>query len=522
MPGPIYNHDSKIILPQGITYNPKMLPKGTPTNGEDKTAISARRRAVMNRILQADILERVPFNITDNYFQHYYQENPDPILQIESRKSYGIYDDMDIDAVIGTCWEIIESTITGMEWDVIPSSEDKEDVNRAEFIQDALHRVNGNLWKGNTYFGGFSTALITIVDSMKMGLSFGQAIWNLAEGRIAEIRHEIPHAFYFYPDEQEYSQFRYDWTGTDLYFKPDAQTNPIPAPPYKFMHFVYRGKYGNPYGRSMNRRAYWPYIFGFVEGMKSWVHFIERMGDPWLIGMIDDDHWDDTEYIEEFMKLMKGLQRSYISTLPKGKDGKEPVMMLEGNRLASNEVFSNFVSSMNRLKAVALVGSPLLVLETEFGTRAQATVANEAVFQNLIKGWADHVMAQMQIPIQWMCDLKYGAVAHTHYPTFKLKYEPPANLVEDIKIDSIMVTKVPMSKTYWYEHYGRPVPKDKSDVVFLPEELNEKKRVGSRKERFDQTARVQVPTPYLMNEDGKEGETPTEPEPKSTKKRKKK
>lgn len=453
-----------------------------PTNG-------AATPTTLNPNIHAnDLMKKVPYNVLDPFMMHYLFENPDPIVQLETRKGLAIFDEMDLDPIIAACWELITSTITGMDWEISPASNDPEDIKRKQFIEDAFKCMNGNLWKGNSYFGGFSSVLITLMDAMKMGYSIGQAIWKLDEGRIVEIQHEIPQAFYFYPAEDEQSTYKYSWTGTDLYFRREANGKLEKAPPYKFLHFIYNGRYGNPYGRSAYRKAYWPYVFGFVEGTKNWVTFLQRFADPWILGLIDEENWNNKAFVDKFMILLKDLQRSYVTTLPRTKDGKPSVELLESNRTSSNSVFSDFTNTMNRAKAIALIGTPMLIMESQYGTRAQSAVQADAVFQNFVRGWADWVMSQMRIPIQWMCDVKFGprnndfgsrvAAARkgqglpvddykfqSEYPEFRLDYEQPDNLEKDIKIDAELVKMVPMPVSYFYDHYNRPAPKTKDGAA---------------------------------------------------------
>jgi hypothetical protein len=453
--------DTEFIPPAEFHAPPKR------TNGEEQPPRS--RGGFPVEYYTKDVMENVPYNITENFLQHYIFENPDPIVQLESRKGLTIYDDMDLDPIIGACWELVENAIIGMDWEIEAASEDAIDEQKKLFIEDAILNINGNLWKGNAHFGGYTALFVTILDSMKMGYSIGQAIWNLSEAVIVEVKHEIPQAFYFYDNETEDAPYNYQWTGTDMYYR-DALNAPLQkAPPYKFMHFIYRGKYGNPYGRSIYRRAYWPFLFGFIEGIRSWSHFIERYGDPWLIGLIDESLWNDENYVTRFHTVLNNLQRAYTATLPRTKDGHETVKLLESNRQSSSNVFSEYTDKMDRLKAIGIIGSPLLVMESEFGTRAQSQVQNEAVFQNLLRGWADWFMSQMQVPIQWMCDLKYGRPPETapanSYPKLKLQYDPPANLSSDIEIDAVLSSIVDLPTSWFYSHYGRPAPKKGEDIA---------------------------------------------------------
>lgn len=428
-------------VPQGIT----VLPDGDT-------------KAKMDKTIHADnLMAKIPYNIHSGFIPFNILDNPDPVMQLEGGKGPAIYEDMTLDTVIDACWSKIINTITGFDWEILPATENSEDKKRRDFIDDAFRKMNATLYQGQRYLGGFSAFLGYVVDGIRMGYTIPQAIWNLSEGRIAQIIQHIPQAFTFKdanregklvdaPANKSYGLptgggkpwFSSMWTAQDLFYRPSPSEDWQPAPAYKFIHCVYRPQYNDPWGRSQFRGAYWPYVFGFLDCLKWWSIFLDKWASPAIVYMADQVNWNKPEFTNAILRVIANMQQSYAAVLPKiGDNGSaDDVKIIETNRSSTHSVFKDFFDTMNRLKCMALVGSPLLMMEAEYGTRAQSQTQAEYVHQDFIKGFCDYVMAQVQIPIVWMCDVRFGRSGKTLYPTFKLKYEPPSDLVQELQVDT--------------------------------------------------------------------------------------
>lgn len=426
-----------------------------PINGKSK--IPPENEQPKKDVYATDLMAKMPYNILDTFIPFSLMENPDPVLQLEAGKGIAVYEDMTLHPVIDACWVARKAPINGMEWDILSISESSEDILYRDFVLNAFRNLNSKLWKGNAFMGGFAAFLDSIMDSIRMGYSISQALWNFNEGIITETKHELPQGFTFLPDEEEKDEAYSQYVGTDLYFRSKPSDQPIPAPPLKFMHFCYRPEYGNPWGRSGFRAAYWPWLFGFIQGWKMWHNFIDKWAQPMLLGLIDEDLWNDDNFVQKFMKVLTSFQTAFAATLPYAKDGKEPVKILESNRSATHNVFGEYTASMNRTICMTLVGAPLVMMEAEYGTRAQAGI-QYLVREDFVKADVDYVQTQIQIPIRWMIDTRFGPNENRQYPEFKFKYQPPKDLLTDIQIDEKLVKMVAIPASYIYDHYGRPQP----------------------------------------------------------------
>jgi hypothetical protein len=70
--------------------------------------------------------------------------------------------------------------------------------------------------------------------------------------------------------------------------------------------------------------------------------------------------------------------------------------------------------------------------------------------------------------IPQIVDANYAGV--TEYPKFKIHYEPPEDLVTEVKRDEILLTKIglPVAKTWLYEKYDVPQPEEGEELLEIP------------------------------------------------------
>jgi len=67
---------------------------------------------------------------------------------------------------------------------------------------------------------------------------------------------------------------------------PGAAATPVDTQ-YKFLLTRRRPTYRNPYGDALLTRCYWPWFFR-ENGWRFWMRFLERFGDPLLLGQVED------------------------------------------------------------------------------------------------------------------------------------------------------------------------------------------------------------------------------------------
>jgi hypothetical protein len=412
--------------------------------------------ALSTSIHTQNLLKRVGYNVFNSALWTDYMRNPDPALLSHSVKGILLLEEMSRSPVVAACLSALYNPILGMDWEWTAASEDAEDKRRRDAVDSDFRNLNSQLWKGNAYTGGYSAHLQFILEAHRIGYSIPQAIWNISEGRIIETKHHDPNAFMFLPDEGESTGGWNQWTGTRLAYFDGNSSAPQPAPPYKFMHYVWRPRYGNPFGNSALGEIVTPYVCGDVDGLKMYLHFVDKWAQPSIAGLIEKAYWADTtanrEYWQRMADQLDAIQTGFRGIFPVMENGQKPFEVVESNRSSSNDIFQNFIGMMHRLVAIGLIGAPLTIMEAEFGTRAQAS-EQQIVRFDFIKGLADFIMQQMMIFSIWTCDVKFGVSENAQYPTFKLKYEAPKDLKLQSEIDT--AGQAMGSKHITQEYYDR-------------------------------------------------------------------
>jgi phage gp29-like protein len=121
------------------------------------------------------------------------------------------------------------------------------------------------------------------------GYSVQEAVYHYGETRRIEIDHITLKPLEWFEPTRE---------GTLIMRLPGSASSKIVDTRYKFFTTIRNPTYRNPYGEALLSRCYWPWFFR-ENGWRFWMRFLERFGDPLLMGQVSDP--------QAFVDAMKGL-----------------------------------------------------------------------------------------------------------------------------------------------------------------------------------------------------------------------
>lgn len=422
-------------------------------------------------------LIRTPYNIFQSLIPQNIYLNPDPIIQLSGSKGLAIYQEMMLDPVIASLVNTRMNAILGLDWMVVPAnnSEDPDDVMRADFIRNCFDRIALKTHTQDAQLPGFKRFLKAAMDGIYKGYSGIEAVWAIPEGRIAEVIHHVPQTFDFgWEEGPTAAPAQGWWTADTLYYRPDAHGPQTKAPPLKVMMFIYDSLYGSPYGASALKNVYWAWWASFVNGFRYWMTFLDKWANPSVVAHLPQTLLDDDKTVSMMREAAQAFQTDFFAAFLSSPEGKEYVKLMEANRTSSTNAFEQFMNAMNAWKSLGLIGNVLSVMESQFGTRAHAKT-HENVRKDYVDADLVTVQDWMQIPIQWMIDVKFGKpewkvqaekygkqiekkdqlILRSLYPELKFEGQDSEDLNERAKRDQILINMgVPYPVGQALEVYG--------------------------------------------------------------------
>ena len=195
--------------------------------------------------------------------------NPDTLV---GRKGLYMYDQMRIDDQVKACLTLKKFATLAPSFQIIPASDDSQDIEVAEFVEYCFEKMQGNM----------TDTVLEIMTALDFGYSISEINYKefdtgVHRGKIGlkNIKTKQPHYYQFVIDE--YSNLLDDgilYQGRGL-----EERYPIS----KFIIFSYQKEFGNHYGTSDLRPAYRGYWSKDVL-IKMWNIYLERFANPTVLG----------------------------------------------------------------------------------------------------------------------------------------------------------------------------------------------------------------------------------------------
>lgn len=343
------------------------------------------------------------------------------------------------DIQIAQCLRTRRLTVTGRDWSIMPASEDKKDIDVADFVR----------WNLENRLDNFSEDLGELVAGIAAGFATSEIIWQYANGKIVidDLKARRP------------SRFAFNGNG-DLLF-PDDQDRYKVVPEKKFLVFRNTPYAENPYGEPVLASCFWPYWFK-KNCTKFWAMFTERFADPIPIitvgGDIEIKPADKAKLDDMLLKLQKGagmripegIKLEYLEAMRRGDAGYEVFIRYCDEQIAKQILGQTLTSGEGQR-----VGS-LALGEVHAGT-----------FWNIVAGDVKALTATVAYLIQWLVDFNFVV---DKYPTFKIDLEPAEDLTAEAQRLSILIKDVglPIAAEWAYQRFGIPKPEPGQDVLQPP------------------------------------------------------
>ena len=304
--------------------------------------------------------------------------NPDTLV---GRKGLYMYDQMRIDDQVKACLTLKKFATLAPSFQIIPASDDGQDIEVAEFVEYCFEKMQGNM----------TDTVLEIMTALDFGYSISEINYKefdtgVHRGKIGlkNIKTKQPHYYQFVIDE--YSNLLDDgilYQGRGL-----EERYPIS----KFIIFSYQKEFGNHYGTSDLRPAYRGYWSKDVL-IKMWNIYLERFANPTVLGKYKTN---DPAARNSLRNILDNLTAKTSIT---HRMDEFDIQLLESGRNATND-FERALNFYNKSIARSILIPDRLMAEGDTGAYAQAKIHFDVflfVIQKLRLDIEENVMQQQLI-----------------------------------------------------------------------------------------------------------------------------
>jgi len=367
-----------------------------------------------------------------------YMPNPDLLLE-ETGETLEIYHKMLLDARISSLLGLRKTTVLNFPFHLKPGDETPKAKEIADFVDSCLERLN--------CYQEFKELL----SALEFGFAVSEVIWELKNGYWISkaLKSRKQERFGFRPD------------GTAVLIVDPVKPLRLLNDPYKFIIHRHSPQAENPYGNSVLKQCYWPWMFK-KAGFRFWMTAAEKFGVPTVLAIFETDDEDKARARAQMLtEALSNIQNDAAIALANIKD--VDTLEVKGD-LAD---FKVLIDCCNNEISYALTGQSLATAESKYGTKAQAEV-HEKMLKKFAMGDAKELAWTLnRTLISWITELNFGKDAPVPILEFELDEYASWEIVKDA-----MDRGVSVSKQALYTKYNIPEPINMEDAFVSAKGLN--------------------------------------------------
>ena len=294
--------------------------------------------------------------------------------------------------------------------------------------------------KGFELWNKLHQKLKRVYSGLDYGFSISELVWRFENGM-------------YIPDniitrKPERFVFGRDWK---LYLN-ELGSRKLLDQKYKWLEYHHDTDDENPYGTSVLRCVYWPWMFKHA-GYDFWLQATEKFSVKSIIALFKAD--GDDNKIRETAKLIAEQLLTIVSGSAAAVGNVDSIheLSMSGDLIG----FSSLVDACDTQISYGLTGQTIATSKTEGGSLALGEVQADLFYEDA-KGIALEGQALIQKIINWACEL--NGYTNIVPPLTEADTERRASFEQVMKA---IETGVEVSRDALYDRYGLPRPRDEKD-----------------------------------------------------------
>lgn len=375
---------------------------GYPSNGLDPRKLAS----IFREADQGDVYRQMEL------FEEMEEKDPHIFSQLQTRKN----------------------AVTGLDWEIIPYSDDEHDKQVAAFVDDQLSNLKN-----------LETILMDLLDAIGKGISVSEILWGYEAGKV--VIKDLIHI---------HSKLLH-WDAQDtMRIETTEEPTGIPLTPNKFVVHQYKARSGHPSRAGVLRVCAWMYLFKNYS-IKDWVAFAEVYGMPLRLGKYDANASEEDK--TKLMQALIQLGTDAAGMIPNGST----IEFIESNKATSISVYETLARYCDEQTSKAIVGQTLTA-DSGGGSYAQSKTHAE-VRHDLTAADCKALAATLKDDlIRPLVLFNFGH--EDRLPTLHFACELPEDLKVLVEIFVALTgIGVPIPLTHIYSKFGIPTPVENEAVT---------------------------------------------------------
>jgi SPP1 gp7 family putative phage head morphogenesis protein len=405
------------------------------------------------------------------------EHNPDAFLE-KKGKDLTFYDTMLLDDRIKFVTDLKKKLILNVPNKIVPASEEKEDLEKAEFVQDVFDNLKTR----------FKDVLDNMMDAMIYGFKIGEIIWKSEDGKWKWDKVKFKHSIFF---NFKYDKFKnMDKLLIGKFFGTPQQEIDVPTFNNKFLYFVWPYlKDDNMYGDSDLREIYTQWYAKFH--IFRWRNvYLQNNGQPIPIVKFDKDKVSSGEK-DEMKDLLENFQDQMYLLIPSLRDlksgelrGKFEIDFRDTSTKKGTDVFDKAIDQIDKqITRKLLVPDKMGFTEDGAGSFAQSRKMFDILLM-IVKDAQQRLEDTINPKIQQMIDFNWASTEN--YPTWE--FEEIDKGIEKDMLELLLNSGVIDKREQWIRSFqGIPeiTDKEKKEIEKEKEADFEKQQERMREQGGD-------------------------------------
>lgn len=318
--------------------------------------------------------------------------------------------------------------VAGLDWSILPASDEEKDVEIANFVSDVLYD-----------FEDMDDLILDLLDALGKGFSIAEILWTYEKGHI------VPREIKW----RQQKKFRFDEFDQLRALTPENPSEGIELPPNKFILHQYKARSGSQTKAGILRVAVWMYLFKNYS-IKDWLAFSEVYGMPIRLGRYEPGTSQEDK--DALVRAVQSIGADAAGVISRDTE----IQFIESQR-SEGLLYDRLIKLCNAEISKAILGQTLTSEASETGSYALGKT-HSLVRQDLLE--ADCRSLQKTLKRDLIRPLVEFNFGYGHkLPWLKFSYESPDDQVQEASKYQILVNLgLPIAEEHLYEKFTIPVP----------------------------------------------------------------
>ena len=353
-----------------------------------------------------------------------------------------------------------KNAVTGLDYEVIPFSDEEVDKNIAEFVKQEIESLEN-----------LEDVLMDLLDAIGKGIAVSEILWAYDEGKVTIEDIKWRHQKKFFWDENDTLKVitKEFPAGTDIVEN-------------KFIIHRYKARSGHPSRAGVLRVIAWMYLFKNYD-LKDWVSFCEVFGMPLRLGK-----YNPSASEEDKMALMRALVQIGTDAAGIIPDGTE-IEFKESSKTTSINVYESLARYCDEQISKAVLGQTL-TSDSGGGSYSQSKTHNEVRHDLTIADCKAIAATLRRDLIRPLVLFNFGEDKRIPYIRFDCEETGDLKEMADMYEKLICNIGLKIPTTHLYKKFSIPKPEEGEEVAAPPKAattipLKEDMKLLSNKEKTD-------------------------------------